>query len=351
MDLLKIPEKKLIKYKIIKNPINKKISISGTIGLTILKEKDTNKLVYIFYDDHSNKEYCNGTNIFVNDIYKLFEKKYKNLIFLLEEPFTLDNEKLLSLWDESTHLKKLKNFYSESIVKCSEQNVCNSVPIDIRLSLFDVSIEELVSHILDRDYYNDLDYYTPFYFKNLLYLFGIIKEKDYIELLIINDSLEEESNIDPELHSNILFLKKIFDLYSKTDYYKILYSKVYNFYIKYIKPNSNVLLYDFVKNNLELEYTFDQGYPFTTRTYTGMLDEFDHVLNGTMEFYVVILINYMKDDLIILNTGLYHALNIKFVLDKYFGYSIEYEVGITNLEQITLNVKYTNCIQVDSNFL
>ena len=364
-------KKKLIKYWIVKNeppkppnapkphnPTNTlnipdKISISGTIGLTILKG---DKTVYVFNDDHSSKEYCDsksnkGNKIFVNDIYKYFEKKYKNPIFLLEEPFILEDEKLLSLWDSSEHLERLQNFFSESINKCGTQSVCNSIPTDIRLSLFDISIEELVSHILDKDYYNELNYYTPFYFKNLLYLFGIIKEKDYIELLILNDSLEEESNIDPEKNSNVRFLRKIFDLFSNTHYYKKLYEKVNKFYINYIIPNYNVLIYDFIKNNLDIDYTFDEGFPFTFRTYKGMLDEFDHVLNGIMEFYIVVLINNIKNDFIIINTGLSHALNIKFILEKYYNYNIEYEVGITKLEQIIKNVKYINCIQVDNKFL
>ncbi len=352
-------KKKLIKYWIIKNnpptEINK-ISISGTIGLTILKGYNTNKLVYLFFDDHSSKEYCDissnkGNKIFVNEIYKFFENKYKNPIFLLEEPFILEDEKLLSLWDESMHLKKLKNFYSDSINKCGEQSKCDSIPTDIRLSLFDVSIEELVSHILDKDYYNDINYFTPFYFKNLLYLFGLIKEKDYIELLILNDSLEEESNIDPEQNSNVRFLKKIFDLFSHTDYYKKLYEKVDNFYKTYIIPNKDVILYDFIVKNLDIDYTFDEGFPFTTRKYKGMLDEFDHIINGVMEFYIIILIIYTKNNFVIVNTGLYHALNIKFILEKYFNYKIEYETGVTKLEQIINNIKYINCIQVDNKFL
>ena len=115
--------KKLIKYWIVKNnPPNQinKISISGTIGLTILRNSSLNKLVYLFFDDHSSKEYCNnssnkGNKIYVNEIYKFFENKYQNPIFLLEEPFILENEKLLGLWNDSIHLEKLKDFYSNSI--------------------------------------------------------------------------------------------------------------------------------------------------------------------------------------------------------------------------------------------
>ena len=52
-----------------------------------------------------------------------------------------------------------------------------------------------------------------------------------------------------------------------------------------------------------------------------------------------------------MNTGLYHALNIKFILEKYYNFNIEYETGVTKLEQIIKNIKYTNCIQVDNKFL
>ncbi len=354
---------KKIKYQIINTRKsitnnNNKTIISGSMGLVILKNEKLNKTVYLFYDDHSNNNYCsinNKTSIenynFLLKVYKLLEKKHKNILFLLEEPFISNMSNLAFMWEESAHVEDLRNFYIDSIQKCSLSGICNSFPVDIRLCLFEISIEELINNINNKEYFNDLDYFTLNYFKNIFFIFNIIDEKEYIKLSLMNDKnfLSQIENI--EQIERIFFLRKVFNMFTNTEYYKKLKNKVEDFYLKYIKPNTNTLLYDFIKDNSKIFYTFDYGFPFTTTNYTNMLDNLDHITCGILEFYVVILTNYLTNNFIVINCGFYHGLTISYILSNYFDYKIEYKTGITEVKEAFNNKNYKNCIEIDNKYL
>ena len=343
---------KKFKYKIV--PLNKMVltgitNISGAIGFTVLINKKLNKKIYLLYDDHSNNRYCSSSNQnMLTEIYKKLEKKYDNILFLLEEPLIYEGTKLKLLWNNSSHIIDFRKFYSESIKKCDLTKICSSFPIDIRICLIDVSIEELISNINDKKYFtSDLNYYTPNYFRNILYLFDIISEKDFTELLLLNIDLKDIIEYQPD--SNILFIKKVFNFFKDSEHYKKLANTIKIFFINYILPNKKTFLYDFIKSNIIDDYTLDCGFPFILSKYSGMLDFFDHIINGIMEFYTVILANYLENSFIIINAGFYHGINIKYILSKYYDYLIEYDVGITNIEQIDSD--YINCIEVDNKYL
>ena len=53
-----------------------KIKISGSIGMVHLKKKDKMKNVFIYYDDHSNKNYCSSNDSMF--LYDLFESIREN---------------------------------------------------------------------------------------------------------------------------------------------------------------------------------------------------------------------------------------------------------------------------------
>jgi hypothetical protein len=344
---------KKFKYKIV--PLNKIVlpsttNISGAIGFTVLINKKLNKKIYLLYDDHSINKYCSSSNQnMLTEIYKKLEKKYDNILFLLEEPLIYEGTKLKLLWNDSTHIINFRKFYSESIKKCELTKICSSYPVDIRICLFDVSIEELVSNITDKKYFtSDLNYYTPNYFRNILYLFDIISEKDFKELFVLNNNdLQDIQENQPD--SNILFIKKVFNFFKDSEYYKKLANTIKKFFINYILPNKKTFLYDFIKANITDDYTLDYGFPFILNEYTGMLDSFDHIINGIMEFFTVILANYLKNSFIIINAGFYHSINIKHILSKHYDYVIEYDVGVTDIDKIDSD--YLNCIEVDNKYL
>lgn len=347
------------KYKIVKSDITK---ISGAIGLTILFNLKMNKKIYLFFDDHSNKTYCSGNINFLDEIYHKLENKYSNMMFLLEEPLISSETKILSLWDDSTHIIKFRKHYAESKKKCFYTKICKTFPIDIRLCLFDVSIDEMIINYNNDSYFESINYLTPNYFRNILFIFDLISLEDFYELSLLNkldksnESVKLNSTIDysnlSESDTNIIWIKKVFNVFKNSDYYIKLKSAVELLLIKYILPNKKVLIKDFITTLKKLEYSVDVGFPFVISIFEyNVLDLFDHIINSIMEFYTIILTNYLESDVILINSGFFHGMNIKYILTKYYDYKIIYDVGVTTIDKIKLNIKYSNCIEVDNKYL
>lgn len=345
----------LRKYKIVQSDITK---ISGAIGLTILTNTNFNKKIYLFFDDHSNKIYCNGNINFLDQIYKKLEIKYSNLIFLLEEPMVSSNTKIINLWNDSTHITNFRKHYTESINKCSKEKICKTFPVDIRLCLFDVSIEEMIMNVDNLSYFDNLEYSTPNYFKNIFFLFNLISLKDFIQLSKLYDLNSNSLNSTVDLSSlsdminNLIWLKEVFEIFKDSTYYIKLKKSIEILLIKYILPNKKVLIKDFIKTISNLDYTLDIGFPYTTSFLKyNILDLYDHIINGIMEFYAVILANYLENNMVLINCGFYHAINIKYILTNFYNYQIIYDTGITSLQQIESDIPYTNCIEIDNKYL
>jgi len=115
------------------------ISISGAIGSSFLK-KD-NKKIIIFYDDHSNTKYCDSS-YFIDNFFSDVNSQINGSIILLEEPLVNNDDNIIFLWNDIPHVVKSKEFYKKITNKCSGEKVCRVFPIDIRLCLIDISIEE-----------------------------------------------------------------------------------------------------------------------------------------------------------------------------------------------------------------
>lgn len=248
------------------NEINTEINISGVIKLSVL-EKD-NKKVNIFHDDHSNTNYSKKNNIFIDE---LFSKLYNdNNVFLVEEPFNENNENLDFLWSDVKHVVKSRKFYKEIVKKCNNEKKCFIYPIDIRLSLFDISLEELIENLNNDDYFKDLNLTVKDYFNDLLYLFDC--EKNYN-------------------NRNVLTIKKIFEIFKKNIYYKYLKYRFEIFYEKFLKNNLDINIEKFlIKNNSFNNFIFCKGYPFYNINIDNFEDQYDKLINGIMEFYIIILI-------------------------------------------------------------
>ena len=117
------------------------IDISGTIGVSFLKKNK--KKIIVFYDDHSNMKYCDSS-YFIDNFFDKITTNLNNSIILLEEPLINENdrENIVFLWNDVPHIIKSKQFYKKIINKCTSEKICRVFPIDIRLCLIDVSIEE-----------------------------------------------------------------------------------------------------------------------------------------------------------------------------------------------------------------
>ncbi len=310
------------------------INISGSIGLTILLDKKTNKKVYIFYDDHSNLEYCKDNNFFINNLFEYFFIKNQNTIFLLEEPFIKDGDKLIDLWSGSEHVIKFRKFYCKLLDKCKNKVFCKAFPVDIRLCMVEISLDELFDNITTPNYFDDITLTVEEYFFNILYIFNI----DNLSSTCVPDD-------------NIIFLRKVFDIFSTTEYYVKLKNKVESFYNKYIKPNFNLDIKDFISKYSQIRFEYIKGYPFVDNNNYIMTDDFDKIMSGIMEFYIIMLINYIDNNIFILNAGYFHCNNVEHILINKYGFEIIYQTGIVD---DILNKKVsdiTNCLSIDKKYL
>lgn len=303
------------------------VNISGAIGLTILKKNDT--IVYIFYDDHSNVKYCKGN--FLNDIVEKFIYKNKNTCLLLEEPFTDNFNNIKFLWNNK-HVNSFRKFYIKVMEKCTLEKICYAFPIDLRLELFDLSIEELISNINNDEYFKDYDKTIENYFENINYLFDIT---------VLPPVLQKRTSI-------LIFIKKIFILYEKNFHYKILKNKIKFFFDKFINLNKKEKIKNFLRKNYSNNFYYEEGYPFNNKNEISFSDELDKIISAIMEFYCIILINILKQKYKMLYMGYYHSNNIKYILLKYYNFKEIYSTGITNNVE---NDNYENCINVDSKYL
>jgi hypothetical protein len=313
--------------------INSKIiKVSGSIGMEKLVCDKKN--IFIFFDDHSNNLYCRDNNsIFLYDIFDSMIKPDSNYIILLEEPFVKNYSNIKFLWNETPHIIKFRNFYKKIIKQCSDTKVCNVFPVDIRLIICDVSIDELVSNIDSDEYFSNYNISVNEYFKHLLYIF------DYIDW---DDKLFKDSD------SNLKFLKKVYSKYTQDKYYINLKAQFDKFYNSFIKPNSNMIIRNFIKKYNLNEYNFLSGYPFENNNEDIFLDQYDKLINGLMELYIYILLSGMNYNNVIIYCGYYHSNNLAYILKKYYNYKNEYKIGHTqDIEKEEKNKHIYNCLHID----
>lgn len=314
------------------------IKISGSIGMVKLVKGDNN--IFIFYDDHSNIRYCNTSDsIFLYDLFENIignqnENQNENnsdYIILLEEPFVDNYSNIKFLWNDTPHIIKFRNFYKKIIKKCSDTKTCMIFPVDIRLIMCDVSMDELIFNLDNSNYFEQYDITIQEYFKYILYLF------DYIEY---------DENKFKNSDSNIKFIYKVFNKFKDSDYYKKLKENFVILFNQYIKPDSLIKIKDFLYKNKIGIYSKPNGYPFTNDVTNNFLDQYDKLLNGLMEFYIYILMIGMNKKNIILYSGYYHSNNLTFILEKYYGFKNIYSNGkTTNIEFNKQEI--INCLQID----
>lgn len=312
---------------------NNIIKISGSIGMK--KMVKDNKNVFLFYDDHSNISYCkNDENIFLHDVFDKIINTTSDYIILLEEPFINNYSNIRFLWNETPHIIKFRNFYKKIIKKCSDTKKCNVFPIDIRLIICDVSIDELLSNINSNTYFNNYKISTQEYFKQILYLF------DYIDW---DDILFKDS--DP----NLKFIKKVFDVFKQDTYYLKLSQQFKKILDVFIEPNKNIEIKLFIEKYKDNLYNFFTGYPFENKNEHIFLDQYDKLINGIMEFYTYILLSSMNYKNIIIYSGYYHTNNLSYILKKYYNFDDIYKIGNTQDIEKKDDKYIKSCLYVDKN--
>ena len=306
------------------------IKISGSIGMVKLVSE--NKNIYLFYDDHSNAFYCKNDNLFLYEVFDKMVNNSSDYIILLEEPFINNYSNIKFLWNKTPHIIKFRNFYKKIIKKCSETKECKVFPIDIRLIICDVSIDELVLNINSNTYFDNYKITVLEYFKHLLYLF------EYIDW---DDELFKNSDL------NIKFLKRVFGEFKCDTYYIKLKHQFDIFYKKFIEPNKQIEIKFFIDKYKNGSYNFIRGFPFENNNEDVFLDQYDKLINGLMELYVYILLLTMNNKNIIIYSGYYHCNNLEYILKKYYNFREVYNVGNTQDIEKKDDNQIINCLSIN----
>jgi hypothetical protein len=307
------------------------IRISGAIGLSILK--NNNSIVFIFYDDHSNKNYClknynAKNNYFLNEIIEKIIIKHSDSTVILEEPFINNMDHIKVLWEDTTHLTLFRKYYTKVMNKCNTNKLCYTFPVDIRLNLFDVSVEELYINLYKDKYFDDFNKTVKQYFEQLLFLFDII------------DSTENNNDI-------IIFIKRIFDI-NKNFHYNKLKERIVTFYNRFLLDFIEQKIELFLKNNNNDIFIYAKGFPFENSNDDVFKDQLDKIQSAIIEFYSIILLK-IKSNYKFLYFGYYHSNSICDILIKYYNYKLISSVGITDNIDSTLNIN--SCVHIDEKLL
>jgi hypothetical protein len=349
------------------------INISGAIGASFFKKNK--KKIIIFFDDHSNMKYCDSS-YFINNFFDEINENIKNSIILLEEPLINEdrNSNIVFLWNDVPHIIKSKQFYKKIINECTNEKICRVFPIDIRLCLIDVSIEEYFTE--DNNIFTDIENLSKInsdlsqtdtgqnkvikivrqktlkkhnnkseqiftedtvgdYFKYFIYLFdcGEVDESLFIK------------------ETNIYFIKEVFSLFKDNNYYIETKNKFVIFFDKFIKSNINETMTVFIKKYENMFFEYKKGFPFINDDEDNFISQFNRIHNSTMEFYATIIIVHSNYNNIILYSGYYHSNNISYILEKHFGFINERNIGdVDDIDNIDENA-IKSCVKINKNII
>ena len=303
------------------------VKISGCIGMKVLYNSTLNKKIFIFFDDHSNTKYCNKkSSVFISELFQTISNQ--DIALILEEPFMESNSKIKILWKESEHLLLFRKFYSKLINKCSKKKICKIFPFDIRLSIFDISPDEIIFN-LDKPV---LEYKIKLntYFQNIFYLFDL-------------------NNYEPNPSSLICFIKKVFNIYKKSKMYTQLKKRIIDFNNKYDINTTDNTIYDLIKKyNNSSNFIYEEGFPYINNHNDNFIDQLDKIASGIIELYSLILILLLPNKNMVLYAGYYHSNNLAHIFEKYYSFKEEFSSGIIDSIDDKNQSQIESCIKINA---
>jgi hypothetical protein len=307
--------------------MDKIVKISGCIGMKVLHNSTLNKKIFIFYDDHSNTKYCEKkSSVFISELFQTISNQ--DVALILEEPFMESNSKIKILWKESEHLLLFRKFYSKLINKCSKKKICKIFPFDIRLSIFDISPDEIIFNLDNPEPGYNIKLNT--YFQNIFYLFDL---NDY----------------QPNPSSLICFIKKVFNIYKTSKMYKNLKKRIIDFNNKYNIETSKETIYDLInKYNSSSNFIYEEGFPYINNHNENFIDQLDKIASGIIELYSLILILLLPNKNMILYAGYYHSNNLAYIFEKYYSFKEEFSSGIIDNIDDKTQSQIKSCIKINA---
>jgi len=259
--------------------MEKRELIYGSTGYTILYNKSLDCEILLLSDNHDEKiKQCNPNkkdDIQINDYLKgLLDKNY--IIMVEEVPFRADKTTLIGLWDNSDHVKNVRNFYENNIANK------NLIPFDIRFELIDS--------------FDPIDY-------------NVLTLKNYIKNIYKFFMLEHDF-----FNDLILYSKKIDDSVIKRYYIKLM--------IKFLNfcERNKIYLNNIIKSIENKDI---------------LIEKIQDLVSDIMEFYILIkLYDLVKlNKKIVIYSGLFHIHNIEVLLIKYYNFIMIEQYGKMNMEE------------------
>lgn len=265
--------------------------ISGSIGITILRNLKNNKRIILFADDHSKKVYCDDKTLDQHyEIKEFLEKELENGQQILLEEVPREDFNLEELWPESPHTQDLKNFF------LNEPRVTG---IDIRpflipfsWNILDDNQDENIKNILITEYLKLLDSF--FNLKG-----NFFNEKIYPsikKIKIKNSGLGKNLN---DINQKYIKMKKTID------------------------PTKTIIYY------------FEND--------TGLFNKIDEICDNIMEFYTLLNV-FTNNRISIIHAGLFHSNNILNWLTTDYNFEIIYQQG-TNTYPTKKD--YKSCVHIN----
>jgi hypothetical protein len=303
------------------NNITKYLKLSGSIGYTLL-EKNINKYedkykhinILILADMHDTMEYCKNDGLFISEWFSKVNMKKKTKILLEEVPRL--GVTLKELWPSSPHTQKLKNMYLMKntpiegidprpfmipyswglLLETNHNTIENSLNSkESKEDVFPTGNDTLKEHFIELINFYSLKH--KFFISNIKTVYNL-------------NYLSSQSNNSLGLH--YLDLKKSI--------------------IKFIKKNNNfknMKIKDIVKTNVNIMTSIDE-----------------HISN-IMEWYTIAKIFQGLNegiDSFIIHAGLAHTTKIISLLQKYYGFLIVKESGITNISNF--DIMNNGCLEI-----
>jgi hypothetical protein len=258
--------------------------LSGSVGFTLLINKDINKIILLLADVHDGVSYCKRDSVMIDN---WLSSKSMNNDVLLEEAVR-EELSLTDLWPGAEHTQRLKKLNK------TNQKI---KPVDIRPLLIPYSWELVGSTDKAELKQTTLEIYL----KNIDDFYNLKKTKLMMKYIVpevkqLNESADEH-------------IKKILFTH---------FQEMKEYYMDYIKKNKEYLDKPLIEvyNNKDI------------------LEDINNISTMIMEWYILLLILNSKTNSI-LHLGLAHSNRLLDFLKDVYKFSIIKKSGVNEIAEIT----------------
>lgn len=334
-------------------------NIYGSIGYTFLstKNNDMPEHILLLADMHSQLQHCSN----FKKISEWFNSKFKTSNILLEEVPRTKDIQLKGLFEESEHTTELRDLYlnNTDIIKA----------VDIRPYLIPFSWEFLTNekelgNLKLNEYLKLIDSFFMFEHKKIkedignIYRYGFDNVQQYIKN---NNKFLKNKLMNLNSKSSECDIVKLINIQGgqgSEAYQSPLIREATSYHDQGDKENKLNIHFTVIKciyKKFKIKYKnyLDHGLLDILQNNKNILEEINYHLDNIMEFYVILKIFALQEDLkhptllikgaiansnkknIIIHTGLVHSEKILDWLTNVYNYNIVSNYGVNNIDDIS----------------